>query len=184
VNQPDNPATTPPPQVGPTEPAAMSTGPGCVPAGQPDASHRHETAALALGGSDDNSRLVITGTRDELAATVANLAAQLDRIPLAGADPDAMPPHVRRVLDVSTAHLPRSLGVDGLAAVAGITAHETDQGWLLWVPEDPDESAAGEDPPPPEVVLNLQRYARNLRGDYILFDRDGFLTAGLPSWDW
>jgi hypothetical protein len=184
MNTPDHPATIPPPQVGPTGPAATPTGAGCVPAGQPGAGHRYETTALAFGGSDENARLVIAGTRDELAATVADLAAQLDRIPVAGADPDAMPPHVRRVLDISTAHLPHYLGVDGLAAVAGVTAHEMDQGWLLWVPEDPDESAQSEQTPPPEVALNLQRYARNLRCDYIIFDRDGFLTAGLPSWDW
>jgi hypothetical protein len=54
-------------------------------------------------------------------------------------DPAARPqaaPFVRRVLNLSTAHLPPSLGIPGgLDTVAGVVAHATDVGFLLWCPK-------------------------------------------------
>jgi hypothetical protein len=49
------------------------------------------------------------------------------------------------LLDLSTAHLPEHLGTSGLGTAPGVVAHRTDCGWLLWVPDAPDESAAMSD---------------------------------------
>ncbi|GAA0911561.1 hypothetical protein [Virgisporangium aurantiacum] len=68
---------------------------------------------------------------------------------------------IRRMLNLSTAHLPQHLSTPGgLDRVAGVVAHTTDVGFLLWVPDDPDESAHAMADPVPDVVLAIQRYAR------------------------
>jgi hypothetical protein len=103
-------------------------------------------------------------------------------------DPAAWPqagPTVRRVLNLSTAHLPPHLGVPGgLDTVAGVVAHATDVGFLLWVPDDPDQSTEVMIDPVPDVVLAIQRYARGWDCDYVLFDADAEQVDDLPTWDW
>ena len=92
---------------------------------------------------------------------------------------------IRRILNLSTAHLPPHLGTPGgLDRVAGVVAHTTDVGVLLWVPDDPDESAHAMADPVPEVVLAIQRYARTWNCDYVLFDADADRVDDLPVWDW
>lgn len=92
---------------------------------------------------------------------------------------------VRRVLNLSTAHLPQHLGMPGgLDRVAGVVAHTTDGGVLLWVPDDPDESAEAMAEPVPGAVLAIQRYARAWDCDYVLFDADADRVEELPAWDW
>lgn len=92
---------------------------------------------------------------------------------------------IRRMLNLSTAHLPQHLGTPGgLDAVAGIVAHTTDVGVLLCVPDDPDESAHAMADPVPAVVLAIQRYARACGCDYVLFDTDADRVDELPVWDW
>jgi len=78
-------------------------------------------------------------------------------------------PDIRVLLDLSTAHLPEHLGCGGLGTAPGVVAYPTERGWLLWVPDDPDESAAIGDAVP-AVVLAIQRYARAHGCDYVLFD--------------
>jgi hypothetical protein len=91
---------------------------------------------------------------------------------------------IRRLLNLSTAHLPEHLGTQGgLDTIPGIVAHATDRGFLLWIPDDPDEFAEATDPVP-DVVLTIQRYARSLDCDYVLFDADAQQVDGLPRWDW
>ena len=95
----------------------------------------------------------------------------------------ATAPPVRRLLDLSTAHLPQHLGSDGLSAADGVTAYQLAYGWLMWVPEDPDRHAADYPELPPEV-LTVQRYARRHGCDYVLFDRDADTVADLPTFTW
>jgi hypothetical protein len=57
-------------------------------------------------------------------------------------------------------------------------------GWLMWVPNEPDAYAAEHTEGPPAEVLAVQRYARTLDCDYVLFDRDADQVADLPAWDW
>lgn len=90
---------------------------------------------------------------------------------------------IRRFLDLSTQHLPPDLGQNGLNAAPGVVAYELTHGWLMWVPDDPDESAQATDEPVPPLVLAIQRYARKRYCDYVLFDSDGDLNADLPTWD-
>ncbi|MBI1758155.1 MAG: hypothetical protein HYR62_02855 [Actinobacteria bacterium] len=91
---------------------------------------------------------------------------------------------IRKLLDLSTTHLPEDLGTHALGAAPGVVAHRTDHGWLMWVPDDPDESAVVMRDMPPGVVLAIQRYARALGCDYVLFDADGHRAGDLPVWDW
>jgi hypothetical protein len=91
---------------------------------------------------------------------------------------------VRRLLDLSTAHLPEHLGSSGLADSPGVVAYGTDFGWLMWVPPDPDELQAAMTDRIPDVVLAIQRYARSLDCDYVLFDSDAGRVKDLPVWDW
>jgi hypothetical protein len=92
---------------------------------------------------------------------------------------------IRTFLNLSTAHLPPYLGTPGgLDTTAGVIAYATDNGFLLWVPDDPDESAQATTDPVPDAVLAIQRYARQLGCDYVLFDADAEQVAALPTWDW
>jgi hypothetical protein len=93
-------------------------------------------------------------------------------------------PVIRRLLNLSTAHLPDHLGSSGLADSPGVLAYGTDRGWLMWVPQDPDESHAAMTDQIPDVVLAIQRYARSLDCDYVLFDADADRVDDLPAWDW
>jgi hypothetical protein len=93
-------------------------------------------------------------------------------------------PDIRLLLDLSTAHLPEHLGCGGLDTAPGVVAHRTECGWLLWVPDDPDESATAILDTVPGVVLAIQRYARRHGCDYVLFDADADRVDDLPTWDW
>ena len=91
---------------------------------------------------------------------------------------------IRRVLDLSTAHLPEHLGSHGLSGEEGVTAYDLDgYGWLMWVPPDPD-SHATDYPGLPAEVLTIQRYARQRGCDYVMFGQDADIIADLPTWDW
>lgn len=100
-------------------------------------------------------------------------------------------PRIIQVLDASTAHLPQEVcenlnGYDGVIAYALSTSNDH-YGWLLHVPENPDEHASDYDEDPdgvPAEVLTVQRYARGLGCDYVLLDRDAEQVNGLPTWDW
>lgn len=99
-------------------------------------------------------------------------------------------PNIRKVLDLSTAHIDPSyfdpsVEVPGATLdLDGCTIHEMTYGWLLWVPDDPRESAEAQADPPPDFILELQLYARGWGCDYILFDQDGDTNPVLLSWEW
>ncbi len=115
---------------------------------------------------------------------------------------DGSSPRIIRMLDLSTAHLPKEVAED-LTAYDGVIAYplstsDAEYGWLLWVPEHPDQRAAdyGEadaDPQDvidgtadgiPAAVLAIWHYARAAGCDYVLLDRGAERVAGLPTWDW
>ncbi|MEJ3741791.1 hypothetical protein WEI85_00615 [Actinomycetes bacterium KLBMP 9797] len=92
-------------------------------------------------------------------------------------------PTILSVLDLSTAHLPEEV-CDDLSGEPGVIAHRVTYGWLMWVPADPDAFAAETIDPMPEEVLAIQRYARRLGCQYVLFDRDAEQVDELPTWQW
>ncbi len=104
-------------------------------------------------------------------------------------------PVIRRVLDVSTSHLPEHLGSDVEAGLNGCqlaVCYRLDYGWLMWVPSDPEDSAYSTlgEPDDPDwddderIVLAIHKFARALDCDYVLFDSDGLTVDGLPTWEW
>ncbi len=57
---------------------------------------------------------------------------------------------VRQLLNLSTAHLPQHLRTPaGWTPPRGVVAHATEVGFLLWVPDNPDESAQATTDPCP-----------------------------------
>lgn len=111
---------------------------------------------------------------------------------------------IRTFLDLNTQHLPEHT-VRELDAIDGVVAYDLDgSGWLLWVPDDPDEHAADyqgdciltaenmateddctthtHEPGIPAEVLAVQRHARSLGCDFVLLDRDGPHDPDLPTW--
>jgi hypothetical protein len=97
-------------------------------------------------------------------------------------------PTPRPMLELSTAHLPEELGSERsvwpLNRIPGVVAYPLSHGWLLWVPDDPTASAADSEDEVPLVVLTIQRYARALGCDWVMFDADGADTDDLPRWTW
>ena len=94
-----------------------------------------------------------------------------------------MSARIRRMLDLSTAHLPEHLG-QSLHTADGVSAYRMIYGFLMWVPDDPQKTAEAEiDGVPPEV-LAVQLHARRLDCDYVLFDAGGDVDPDLPTWDW
>lgn len=66
--------------------------------------------------------------------------ALVDGVPLGGECMNAAD-CVRRLLDLSTAHLPPEMRA-ALALGPGVIAYPLDHGALMWVPDDPEDSAA------------------------------------------
>jgi hypothetical protein len=93
---------------------------------------------------------------------------------------------IRLILDLSTRHLTEELGEGKLARLRPeVVAYETEYGFLMWVPDDPEESAEwSEDVRVPDEVLRIQLYARERGCDYVLFDREGPTVADLPRFNW
>lgn len=90
--------------------------------------------------------------------------------------------NIRRVLDLTTEHLPRVMrdelptytregGAPSWGGASGI--YPTEYGALVWVPDNPEESSAAGDEPVPAVLLKIHKHARQHGCDYILFDADG-----------
>jgi hypothetical protein len=95
-------------------------------------------------------------------------------------------PTILRMLDLSTAHLPKNV-CDELNSIDGITAARLEYGWLLAVPTYVDEHVAdyGQGPDGiPDVVVGVWRYARQHNCDYVLFDADADKVDDLPHWEW
>lgn len=96
--------------------------------------------------------------------------------------------NVRRFLDLSTAHLTPAQRLFGdrdgdLAAWGDAVVDVREYGFLLWVPDDPRESAATTEQGVPENLLAIQLYARQHDCDYVLFDADAETDAALPVFE-
>lgn len=90
------------------------------------------------------------------------------------------PCEVRRFLSLSTCHLSRpDEPTDG-----GVHAIPFPEGWWVWVPDDPAESADMEPDPVPPAILAAQKLARRLGCDWIQYDADGPTNDNLPRWEW
>jgi hypothetical protein len=97
---------------------------------------------------------------------------------------------IRQFLDLSTAHLPEDLGTGGYwgsGTVVYDLRYDYHVGFFLWVPDDPDQHAdetVEGDTRIREEILVIQRYARSLGCDYVLFDADAPYDPNLPAWEW
>jgi hypothetical protein len=108
-------------------------------------------------------------------------------------------PRIMRVLDLSTAHLPREVcadlpGYDRVIAYP-LSTSDDHHGWLPWVPPEPahhadqtDQTDHGEHADQADAGLvgvdGIWRYARKLRCEYVLIDRDAQVIDALPTWPW
>jgi hypothetical protein len=111
--------------------------------------------------------------------------------------------NIRKMLDMSTAHLTPEmrdelddafhgglrLGADGAwhgaesAWGGAVGVYPTEHGALVWVPDDPEESAAAGDEAIPLELIVIQKYARRLGCDYVLFDADGPVDDALDVFE-
>ena len=99
-------------------------------------------------------------------------------------------PHVRKFLDISTAHVTESTATmldDCLQQFLGTAPFISyligDTGWLVYAPaeDSPTTDAIAEFHPD---LLACIDYARQHDCDYILFDQDGTVIDDLPAYDW
>lgn len=91
-----------------------------------------------------------------------------------------MSPRVRRILELSTAHLPEQIlnQPGGLNASDGVVGYEDEYGAWLWVPDSTWRHQG-----PPELE-RLWRYAREHSCDYIRLDADADIDPQLPVYEW
>ncbi|MBO3736673.1 DUF5983 family protein [Actinoplanes flavus] len=92
-------------------------------------------------------------------------------------------PRILCVLDLSTHHLPQHI-CDDLDDYSGVTAHDTEYGWLLYVPGMLTEHRVDHPDTVPEEVWQLWEYASRFDASYILLHSDADRVDALPSWDW
>ena len=101
-------------------------------------------------------------------------------------DKDLTAPHVRKILDISTAHVSEAtswyleewaINGKGLA----IVYEKGEYGWLVHVPGEPSHEV--EDTFPADLRACME-HARSLDCDWIMFDRDGITIDALPSYEW
>lgn len=89
---------------------------------------------------------------------------------------------IRKMLDLSTAHLPPKFydeGGDGEALRAQlVAAHLTANGMILWVPQNPSDAQEVVNVPP--EALKLWIFARSLGCDWVMLDCDGEELSELP----
>jgi hypothetical protein len=96
-------------------------------------------------------------------------------------------PTISNMLELSTAHLPEELRL-ALGTEPGVMADELTYGWLLYVPEDIDETIAEQATDPdakgvPTVVVAICRYADELDCQYVRFDQDEEPIGDLPTFE-
>lgn len=91
---------------------------------------------------------------------------------------------IRLVLDVSTDHLPAHVLDAPLTpyeqVIPSPLGYEVGTGYLLHVPNDPDE---GIEEDFPDVILAVQRFARGFGCDYVLFEPGARGVMDLPRWE-
>lgn len=93
-------------------------------------------------------------------------------------------PQVRRVLDISTAHIRPQTSVmlsdeiEQSLGVSPVIAESLTFGWLVYVPEGPDHGFI------PKELRDCFTLARSLDCDWVRLDPDGAIVDGLPIYDW
>jgi hypothetical protein len=92
-------------------------------------------------------------------------------------------PRVMCVLDLSTQHLPEHICGD-LDGYDGVTAHNTEYGWLLHVPSMLTEHRVYHPDTVPDEVWRLWGYASRYGACYIFLHAGADSVDALPSWDW
>ncbi len=93
------------------------------------------------------------------------------------------PAYIRRILDISTAHVTAETArmlEDGEAGPTTLQ-HPRGFGFLVYVPSDPDEPL---DENIPDDLKTVMLHAREYNCDWIMFDRDGMVINDLPEFDW
>lgn len=96
--------------------------------------------------------------------------------------------NVRKFLDLSTVHLTEEQRLfgdrDGDRASWGSAVVDVrEYGFLLWVPDDPKDSAESTEEGVPDNVLAIQLYARKHGCDYVLFDADADVDEALAVFE-
>lgn len=92
-------------------------------------------------------------------------------------------PEIRKFMCLSTAHLSSELREGNKASWEAAVVYPLEYGFLLWVPDDPQESAQAMEDDVPDVILRIQLKARALGCDYVLFDSDGPELDGLETFE-
>ncbi|RAS59471.1 hypothetical protein C8D87_11483 [Lentzea atacamensis] len=85
-------------------------------------------------------------------------------------------------LDLSTSHLAEKTCME-LDSYEGVLAHNTEYGWLVYVPQEPVSEFA-EPGEWPDELIPIVDLARVSGCSYILFDADACTTELLPTFDW
>ena len=108
--------------------------------------------------------------------------------PLSLQEGNRMPAHVRRILDISTAHLtPKTrLKLDGedsweMDIPIPVVHHDKGEyGWIVYVPSEPGNE---ELPGFPPDLRNAMVLARHYSCDWVMFDRDGVVVDALYDYE-
>jgi hypothetical protein len=96
-----------------------------------------------------------------------------------------MNPHVRTMLDISTAHVSKStkewLEAEAISAAcehaSSILIGGTQYGWFFYAQEEADQSL------PPDLVA-IMVHARSLGCEYVLLDADAPVCEPLQVFEW
>ena len=102
------------------------------------------------------------------------------------------PDYVRKILDISTAHVSEeTAGKLGDALQQWLetapfiaytkSRHNDEYGWWVYVPSEPGREM---EPGFPADLKTCMEHARSLGCDWIMFDRDGVTIDALPDYDW
>jgi len=140
-----------------------------------------ERARPVLEACDD----LLTAARDLLSNwDKGNLSAPMQALQAAvlkasPANGNPPPGHVRRFLDLSTAHLDDESRGFLEGGGEGVTSYPLTYGWLVYVSE-PGSLACYE---VPGVLLEILSRARALGCEYVLLDSDAEMDAELPVFE-
>jgi len=97
-------------------------------------------------------------------------------------EPDASGCELDSMMTVSTRHLAQGLGVGGLTEVEGLTVHDYEYGFFVWV--SPDANLADWQEEGSSTVKALLGLARSAGASWLRFDGEGPIMDGFETWDW
>jgi hypothetical protein len=93
------------------------------------------------------------------------------------------PSYVRKVLDISTAHIKHSTAsdMDTLGYDLVLIVETTSYGWMVYISEGEPPATILEKYPDLALCLKL---AQHYDCDWLLLNRDGVIIDELPDYDW